>query len=84
MKIDTSVETKAATYGSQDHVSHKSYRFHTDRFNHKKLNMVEGKEQYCDEISTRFAALENLDNEVDNISAWETIRENTNISESLG
>jgi hypothetical protein len=32
-----------------------------ERFNLKKLNEVEGKEQYSVEISNRFAALENLD-----------------------
>jgi hypothetical protein len=31
-----------------------------ERFNLKKLNEVEGKEQYRVEISNRFAALENL------------------------
>jgi hypothetical protein len=36
-----------------------------ERFNLKKLNKVEGKEQYRVEISNRFAALENLDTEVD-------------------
>jgi hypothetical protein len=36
-----------------------------ERFNLKKLNEVEGKEQYCVEISNRFAALENLDTDVD-------------------
>jgi hypothetical protein len=30
-----------------------------------KLNEVQGKKQYCDKISTRFIALENLDAEVD-------------------
>jgi hypothetical protein len=35
-----------------------------ERFNLKKLNEVEGKEQYRVEISNRFAALENLDTEV--------------------
>jgi hypothetical protein len=51
-----------------------------------KLNEVEGKEQYRIEISNRFAALENLDAEVDINRAWETIRENINISakECLG
>jgi hypothetical protein len=38
-----------------------AYRVHMERFNLKKLNEVEGKEQYRVEISTRFAALENLD-----------------------
>jgi hypothetical protein len=43
-------------------------------------------EQYRVEISTRFAALENLDTVVDVNKAWETIRENIKIStkESLG
>jgi hypothetical protein len=36
-----------------------------DRSNLKKLNEVEGKEQYCVEISNRFAASEILDAEVD-------------------
>jgi hypothetical protein len=41
-----------------------------DRFNLKKLNEVEGKEQYRVEISNRFAALENLADEVDINRAW--------------
>jgi hypothetical protein len=32
-----------------------------ERFKLKKLNEVEGKEQYCVQISKRFAALENID-----------------------
>jgi hypothetical protein len=57
-----------------------------ERFNLKKLNEVEGKEQYRVEISSRFAASENLDAEVHINRAWETIRENIKISatESLG
>jgi hypothetical protein len=47
-----------------------------ERFNLKKLNEVEGKEQYRLEVSNRFAALENLDTEVEINSAWEMIREN--------
>jgi hypothetical protein len=38
---------------------------HMERFNLKKLNKVEGKEQYWVETANRFAALENLDTEVD-------------------
>jgi hypothetical protein len=34
------------------------------RFNLKKLNVVEGKEQFFVEISNRFAALDDLDSEV--------------------
>jgi hypothetical protein len=57
-----------------------------ERFNLKILNEVEGKDQYRVEISNRFAALEELDTEVDVNKAWQTIRENIKISakESLG
>jgi hypothetical protein len=44
-----------------------------ERFNLKKLNEVEGKEQYRVEISNRFAALENSDTEVDINTAWELL-----------
>jgi hypothetical protein len=50
------------------------------RFNLKKLTDVEGKEQFRIEVSNRFAALEDLDTEVEINSAWETIRDNINIS----
>jgi hypothetical protein len=62
------------------------HRVHMDRFNLKKLNKVEDKQQYYVEISNRLAALENLDTEVDINTAWETIRENikTLAKESLG
>jgi hypothetical protein len=55
-----------------------------DRFNLKRLNEVEGKDKYC--VSNRSAALEDVDAEVDIISAKETIRKNKKISskESLG
>jgi hypothetical protein len=46
------------------------------RFNLKKLNQVEDKEQFCAEVLNRFAALEELEAEVEINSAWETIREN--------
>jgi hypothetical protein len=51
-----------------------------ERFNLKKLNEVEGKEQYHVEVSNRIAALEDLDKEVKINSALETIRENIKIS----
>jgi hypothetical protein len=35
-----------------------------ERFNLKKLNEVEGKQQFHVEVSNRFAALEDLDAEV--------------------
>jgi hypothetical protein len=44
-----------------------------ERFNLKKLGKVEGKEQYRVEISNRFAALENLNDDVDINRAWENI-----------
>jgi hypothetical protein len=57
--------------------------FDMERLNLNKLDEVEGKEQYRVEISNRFAALENLDNDVDVNRAWETIRENIkNVSQS--
>jgi hypothetical protein len=58
----------------------RSQRFHMEKFNLKKLNEVEGKEQYHVEVSYRFPALEDLDTEVVINSAWETIRENIKIS----
>jgi hypothetical protein len=51
-----------------------------ERFNLKKLNEVECKVQFRVEASNRFAALEDLDAEVEIYSAWETIRENIKIS----
>jgi hypothetical protein len=64
----------------------RSQRFNMERFNLKKLNDVEGKEQFGVEVSNRFAALEDLDTEVEINSAWETIRENikTSAKGSLG
>jgi hypothetical protein len=58
----------------------RSQRFDVERFSLKKLNKVEGKEQYCVEVLNRFAALEDLVGEVDINSAWEMIRENIKIS----
>jgi hypothetical protein len=64
----------------------RSHRFHLEKFNLKKLSKVEVIEQYHDEISDTFSALENLDTKVDINRAWETIRENMKLSakESLG
>jgi hypothetical protein len=47
----------------------RSHRFHMQRFNLKKLNVVEGKEQFCVEVSNGFATLEDLDAEVEINSA---------------
>jgi hypothetical protein len=64
----------------------RSHRFHMERFNLKKLNEVEGKEQFCVEVSNGFTALEDLDAEVKINSAWETIGDNIKMAakESLG
>jgi hypothetical protein len=45
-----------------------------ERFSLRKLNEVEGKEQYRFEISSRFAALENFDTGVDINRGGETVR----------
>jgi hypothetical protein len=55
------------------------HKVHVERFNLKRLNEVEGKEQYRVQISNRFAALENVCTEVDINRAWETIRERKKI-----
>jgi hypothetical protein len=57
-----------------------------ESFNLKKLNYVEAKEQFRVEVSNRFAALHNLNEEVEINSAWEMIRKNIKMSakESLG
>jgi hypothetical protein len=64
----------------------RSHRFHIERFNLMKLNEIEGKEQYRVGVSNRFAALEDLDADVEINSAWEMLRENIKISakDSLG
>jgi hypothetical protein len=64
----------------------RTQRFHIERFNLKKLNEVEGKKQFHVEAPKGFAALEDLDTEVNINNACETIRDNAKISakESLG
>jgi hypothetical protein len=51
-----------------------------ERVSLKKFTEVGGKEQYCVEVSNRFAALEDLGAKVENNSDWETMRENIKIS----
>jgi hypothetical protein len=58
----------------------KMKKFHIEKLKLKKLNKLEVKERYSFEDSQRFAALEDQDSKVDIKSAWETIRENINIS----
>jgi hypothetical protein len=47
----------------------KSHRFHMEIFNLKELRGVESKEKYHVEVSNKFAALEDLDMEVENNNA---------------
>jgi hypothetical protein len=42
-----------------------SHKFHMQRFNLKKLNKLKGKEKYRVEVSNKFAALEDLEDEVE-------------------
>jgi hypothetical protein len=58
----------------------RSHILHMERFNLKKLNEVEGKDQYRVEVLNRFAAFEDLDAGVEINSAWEMIRENIKFS----
>ena len=61
-------------------------RFHRQRFNLRKLNEPEVREQYQNEIANRFAALENLNYDEDVNRTWENIKEGiqTSAKESLG
>ena len=67
--------------GKQD-----AQRFDRQRFNLRKLNEPEDREYYQIEITKRFAALENLNNDEDVNTTWEHIQENiqTSAKESLG
>jgi hypothetical protein len=47
-------------------------------FNLKKFNAVKGREECCVEVSSRFAAMEDLDAEGEINTAWETARESIN------
>jgi hypothetical protein len=61
-------------------------KFDMQRFDLRKLNDAEVKEQYQIKLTNRFATLENFDGNVDMNRAWENIRENikTSAKESLG
>jgi hypothetical protein len=48
-------------------------------FNLKKLNEVEGKDKYCVQVSSRFAALEDLGTEDEINTVCEMIRESIKI-----
>ena len=55
-------------------------RFDRQRFNLTKLNEPEVREQYQIEISNRFAALGNLNDDEDVDKTWENIKENIKTS----
>ena len=59
-------------------------RFDRQRLNLRKLNEPDVREQYQIEITNRFAALENVNKDVNR--TWENINENiqTSVKESLG
>jgi len=61
-------------------------RIDRQRFNLRKLNEPEVSEQYQIEITNRFAALENSDDDEDVNRIWENVKENiqTSAKESLG
>jgi len=61
-------------------------RFDSQRFKLRKLNEPEVREQYQIEITNRFAALENLNDDKDVDRTSENIKENiqTSVNESLG
>jgi len=61
-------------------------RFDRQRFNSRKLNEPEVREQNQIEITNRFAALENVKDEEDGNRTWENIKDNihTSAEESLG
>jgi len=63
-----------------------AHRFDRQRVNLRKLNELEVRKQYKIEITNRFAALENLNDDEDVNRTWENIKENikTSAKEILG
>ena len=61
-------------------------RLDRQRFSLSKLNDLEVRKQYQIDITNRFAALENLNEDEDGNRTWENIKENikTSAKESLG
>jgi len=61
-------------------------RFGGEKLNLRKLNELDVRKQYQIEITNRFAASENLNDDKDINRAWENIKENikTSAKESLG
>ena len=61
-------------------------KFDRQRFNLRKLNEPEDREEYQIDITNRFAVLENFNDDEDVNRTWEHIKENiqTSAKESLG
>ena len=61
-------------------------RFDGERFNLRKLNELKVRKQHQNEITNRFAALQNLSDDADINRVWENIKVNvkTSAKESLG
>jgi len=57
-----------------------SQRFDRQRFNLRKLNELEVRKEHQTEITNRFAALENLNDDGDVNRTWENIKENIQTS----
>jgi hypothetical protein len=54
-------------------------KFDMKRFNLRKLSELEIRKQYQIKISNRFTALDNLNDNKDITSAWETIQERVDL-----
>jgi hypothetical protein len=63
-----------------------AHKFYRERFNLRKLNVLEDRKQYQIKVSKRFAALEILSYSKDRDGAWENIKQNikTSAKESIG
>ena len=55
-------------------------KFDVERFNLRKLNELQVRNQYQIKISNRYAALENLSDSKNINKAWENIKQNLKIS----
>jgi hypothetical protein len=55
-------------------------KFEGERFNLRKLNDLEVRKQYQIEITNRYAVSENISEDEDINGAWESIKQNINLS----
>jgi len=66
-----------------NNIQQATQKFDSQRFNLKKLNEPEVREQYQIEFRNRFAALENLNDDEDVNRTWEHIKENIQTSAKI-